>query len=92
MKDVQIQQDSVAWKFFVVVSFVMSLGATSMGILILPVEMWVRGYIAMGLYFTISSCFILSKTLRDAHEADKLVNKISDARTNKMLKEFDVSA
>lgn len=92
MKDVQIQQDSTAWKFFVVVSFVMSLGATSMGILILPVELWVKGYIAMGLYFTISSCFILAKTLRDAHEADKLVNKISDARTKKMLKEFDVSS
>ena len=92
MKDVQIQQDSAAWKFFVVVSFVMSLGATSMGILILPVELWVKGYIAMGLYFTISSCFILAKTLRDAHEADKLVNKISDARTKKMLKEFDVSS
>lgn len=92
MKDVQIQQDSAAWKFFVVVSFVMSLGATSMGILILPVELWVKGYIAMGLYFTISSCFILSKTLRDAHEADKLVNKISDARTKKMLKEFDTDS
>ncbi|MEM7346150.1 MAG: YiaA/YiaB family inner membrane protein [Chloroflexota bacterium] len=93
MKDVRaIQQDSPAWKFFVVVSFVIALGSTSLGVLILPIDFWVKGYIAMGLYFTLSSTFILSKTLRDSHEASKLVNKISEARTSKMLKDFDLDS
>ena len=86
-----IQQDSPAWKFFVIISFVVSLGATTLGLLILPVDFWVKGYMAMGLYFAVSSTFILAKTLRDAHESDKLVNKITEARTEKMLKEYELA-
>ena len=93
MKNVNtIQTDSPAWKFFVIVSFVASLGATSLGLLILPVDFWVKGYMAMGLYFTVSSTLMLSKTIRDAHESDKLVNKISEARTEKMLKDYDLAS
>ena len=87
-----IQEDSAAWKFFVIVSFIASLSATSLGILILPVDFWVKGYIAMGIYFTLCSTFMLSKTLRDAHEAHKFINQINEARTNKILKEFDTTA
>ncbi len=92
MKSAQMTQDSAAWKFFVIVSFMASIGATSLGILILPVDLWVKGYIAMGMYFTVSSCFILSKTLRDAHEAERLVNRIKDARTEKMLNDYDIKS
>lgn len=92
MKNAQtIQQDSAAWKFFVVTSFALALATTSLGVLVMPVELWVKGYIAMGIYFTISSTFMLSKTIRDGHESEKLVNRISEAKTEKMLKEFDVT-
>lgn len=93
MKPVQtVQEDSAAWRFFVIVSFMASLGATSLGVLILPVDFWVKGYIGMGIYFTICSTFMLAKTLRDAHEADKLINRISEARTEKMLKDFELTS
>jgi hypothetical protein len=42
----------------------------------------------MGLYFTVSSAFGLAKTLRDAHESSRIVAKISEAKTEKMLREF----
>ena len=42
----------------------------------------------MGLYFTVSSAFALAKTLRDAHESQRIVAKISEARTEKMLREL----
>ena len=86
-----MQKDSQAWRYFVILSFVASVGATSLGVLILPVDLWVKGYMAMGLYFTIASTVMLSKTLRDAFEADKLINKISEARTEKMLKEYELT-
>ncbi len=92
MKAETIQQDSAAWRLFVVVSFMLSLGATSLGLMIVPVDLWVKGYLAMGLYFTVSSTFILSKTIRDAHESGKLINKISEARTEKMLKDFELKS
>ncbi len=92
MQNAQIQQDSTAWKFFVVISFIFALATTSFGVLILPVELWVKGYMAMGLYFSMASSFMLAKTIRDAHESDKLVNKVNNARTSKMLNEFDIDS
>jgi hypothetical protein len=31
---------------------------------------------------------MLSKTLRDDHEAQRLMNRINEAKTNKILKEY----
>ena len=93
MKDAQaIQQDSPGWMLFVVLSFMISISATSLGVLILPVDLWVKGYIAMGMYFTISSSFMLAKMLRDNHESNKLITKLDSAKTQKMLKELDLAS
>ena len=92
MNDNNILQDSAAWRFFVMLSFGASIGATSLGLLLLPVDIWIKGYMAMGIYFAIASTVMLSKTLRDKHEADKLVNRISEARTEKMLKDFELTS
>ena len=83
--------DSVAWRYFVLTSFLFSVGATSFGLLLLPVDMWVKGYMAMGLYFALASTVMLSKTLRDDFESKKLINKINEAQTKKMLKEYDLA-
>lgn len=87
-----IQQDSPAWIFFVKLSFGVSLLTTSLGIFYLPAALWIKGYLAMGLYFTIASAITLSKTLRDEHETRKLVKKLSEAKAEKMLKEYDLAA
>jgi hypothetical protein len=93
MKDYgPIQKDSPIWVFFVRLSFFISLLATSFGIFLLPVDFWAKGYIAIGLYFTVNTSFTLAKTLRDEHEANKLINKINEVKTEKMLREFDLSA
>ena len=38
------------------------------GILYLPVDLWTKAFFAMGLLFTIGSCFGLAKTVRDEAE------------------------
>lgn len=60
---------SAAWKFQVWVSFVASCCVTSLGILYLPVDIWTKAFLGMGLLFTVGSCFSLAKTVRDEHEA-----------------------
>lgn len=60
-----------AWRFQVWASFVIACGATAAGIVYLPVDLWTKGFIGMGLLFTIGSCFSLAKTIRDEHEAEK---------------------
>jgi len=83
------QRDSASWLFFVRAAFGISLASTITGLLYLPVDMWVKGYMAMGLFFTIGSTITLSKTLRDEHEAKRLLNRIAEAKTSKLLKEYD---
>ena len=87
MESIQMQ-DTGAWRFQVILAFVIALGLTTGGIFFLPVTLWVKGYLMMGLYFTVSSAFALSKTLRDAHESNRIVAKISEAKTEKMLREL----
>jgi len=57
----------------------------------MPADMWIKGYLLMGMLFTVGSTFTLAKTLRDQHEAQKLIHKISNAKTEKMLKELEMS-
>lgn len=84
-----IQKDTAAWQLFVWVNFTLAVMATGFGVLFLPIDFWFKGYIAMGLLFTIGSTFSLAKAIRDEHEAKKLINKIEQARTEKILKELN---
>jgi hypothetical protein len=85
-----VQRDTQAWIFQTWASFLIAVSATGLGILYLPVDGWIRGFLAMGLLFTIGSCFTLSKTIRDNHEAGRLLNRISDAKTERILREFEM--
>lgn len=55
------------------------------GILFLPLDWWAKGYLAMGCVMLVQSCITMTKTVRDMHEATKLVNRIEDARTERLL-------
>jgi hypothetical protein len=81
------QPHSTAWVQFTYLSFFGSIGMLVLGIFFLPLDLWVRGYLAMGLTMSIQSCITMTKTLRDMHEASKLVNRIEDARTERLLME-----
>lgn len=90
METPQLQQDSVGWRFFVQASFVMSLALMTVGIWQLPVNMWIRGFLGMGLFFTVSSTIVLTKTMRDDHEAQKLIKRLTNAKTEKMLQDYEI--
>ena len=90
--NINIQQDSPAWVAYVKVAFLLALGAMAAGIVFMPGELWVKGYFAMGMLFLVASTVALSKTLRDEHEAKRLITKINEVKTQKILKEFDAAA
>jgi hypothetical protein len=83
------QRNTAAWVFQTWASFTLSIGATIVGILYVPVDAWVRGYLAMGLVFTVGSTLSLAKTVRDQHEAGKLVNRLAEAKAEKMIRELE---
>ena len=50
-----------------------------------PVDIWIKAYFAMGAALLIQSAITMTKTLRDVHEGGKLVNRIEDARAERLL-------
>ncbi len=55
------------------------------GIFALPLDWWIRAYFAMGVAMLVQSAFTLSKTIRDLHETNRMINRIEEARTEKLL-------
>lgn len=83
------QLHSSAWVAQTWISFVAAVGVTTMGIWFLPVDVWVKAFMGMGLLFTVGSTFSLSKTLRDVHESESLRKRIDEARVNRIIAEHD---
>lgn len=87
-----INQDSntAAWIFQVWASFVIATSATTIGIAYAPIDnAWVRGYLAMGLLFSVGSSFSVAKTTRDLHESKKVISRIDEAKLERLLAEYD---
>ena len=82
-----VQPHSSAWVSFTYASFGLALLMVAAGIFFLPVEMWIKAYLAMGVIMLVQSCVSATKTARDMHEAGKLVNRIEEAKTERLLME-----
>jgi len=80
---------SPAWVFQSWVSFAVSTLATALGIYCLPDDGWVKGFLTMGLLFTVGSSLSLAKTVRDLHDAHRLTARIDEARVSKLIAEHD---
>ena len=76
---------SHAWIIFTYVSFAAALAMVVGGIVLMPLDLAMKGYLAMGVVMLIQSCMTLTKTIRDNDEAGKLVNRIEDAKTEHLL-------
>ncbi len=88
MQQMGTQKDSNAWILQTWMAFVLSIGMTTVGIVNLPVDVWVKGFMGMGLGFTVGSTFSLAKTQRDLHESTKLTSRIEDAKVEQVLSQY----
>ena len=88
----QTVQHSSAWVTFTYVSFGASAFMVALGVYFLPVDLWIKGYLAMGILMLVQCCVTLTKTVRDMHESGKLVNRIEDAKAERILMDFNKAA
>jgi len=79
------QPHSGAWVSFTYASFLAAAVMVGAGILFLPLDWWAKGYLGMGVVMLVQSCVTMTKTVRDMHEASRMVNRIEDARTERLL-------
>jgi hypothetical protein len=80
-----IERPTGAWVNFSYISFAVSILMVGGGIASLPLDWWVRAYFAMGMLMVVQTCFTLAKNIRDVHEAGRMINRIEEARTEKLL-------
>ncbi|MDB9528152.1 YiaA/YiaB family inner membrane protein [Oscillatoria sp. CS-180] len=78
-----------AWIAQTWISFAIALSATATGIFYLPVNGWLKGYLGMGMLFSIGSTISLSKTVRDIEESKRITNRIDEAKLERLLADYD---
>jgi hypothetical protein len=86
------QENSPAWVLYTSISFATAFGLTLTGLALLPVERWMQAYCFMGVFFLVGSSVTLTKTIRDQQEVKRLRNRIEDAKTERLLREFEPAA
>ena len=78
-----------AWVMQTYVSFLVSVTATIIGIFYMPGDRWLKGYLGMGVMFSLASTASLAKTLRDVDEAKTMMSRIDEAKLERLLAEYD---
>jgi hypothetical protein len=81
----QAIQHSSSWVTFTYATFIAAVVMVAGGIILMPLDIWMKGYFAMGVAMLIQSCVTVTKTIRDVHESSKLVNRIEDAKAERLL-------
>jgi len=71
------------------VSFGISLLAACIAIVYLPAGGWIRAFLALSLLYVVTSAFTLAKCVRDQQETHGMVNRVDQARLDKLLAEHD---
>lgn len=71
------------------ISFGIALLSMVFAICYLPVDNWVRAFLALGTLFLTTSSFTLAKCVRDAQENQAVAARLDQARVDKILAEHD---
>jgi hypothetical protein len=80
-----LQKHSSAWVSFSYLSFGFAAVMLATGLYMMPLDLWGKGYLTMGIIMLVQATVTVTKTLRDNQESEKLVRKIEDAKTEKLL-------
>ncbi len=71
------------------IAFALALFALVAGIYFLPVDGWMRAFLAVSALFVVSSSFTLAKVVRDQQELSAVTARLDQARVDKLLAEHD---
>ncbi|PZS15772.1 MAG: hypothetical protein DLM57_11915 [Pseudonocardiales bacterium] len=72
-----------------VISFGLALFSIVVGEFYLPVNNWMRAFLALATLFLVTSSFTLAKCIRDQQESGTVVSRLDQARLERLLAEFD---
>ncbi|MFC5745165.1 YiaA/YiaB family inner membrane protein [Actinomadura rugatobispora] len=86
-----VKSSATTTAFFVqsVISFAASSAGVALGVVYMPVDAWMRAFLALGLLYVITSTFTLAKCVRDRQESQSITTRVDQARLDKLLAEHD---
>ena len=87
----RFNEHSKPWLMFCYASFFGACAIVGVGIFLIPVELWVRAFLWIGMVLLVQSSINVTKTLRDNHESDRLIARIDDAKTEKLIRDVSES-
>ena len=70
------------------ISFIVSFAGMLLGLIYLPLDFYPKAFLGMTYLFSISSCFVVSKVVRDKQEQQDFVKKIELAKTEQMISKY----
>jgi hypothetical protein len=85
--DIPAIRNSQAWNLFTYASFIVAAAMMAGGIYFLEASFAAKGFYSMAAIMLVHTSVSITKTLRDNDEASKLINRIEDAKTEKLLME-----
>lgn len=74
---------TLAW-----ISFGVSFVGMVVGLIYLQMDIYQKAFIGMTYLFSISSCFVLAKVVRDKQEGEDYVKKIEHAKNEQMISKY----
>ena len=82
---------SDAWTMFTILSFALSASMMAGGIYFLEASFAAKGFYAMSAIMLVHTSISITKTLRDVEESKRMINKIEDAKTERLLMDMQRS-
>ena len=78
-----------AWTLFTIAAFAIAAAMMAGGIYFLEASFAAKGFYAMSAIMLVHTAVTITKTFRDMEESRRLINRIEDARTEKLLMETE---
>jgi len=72
-----------------VISLGVAVVAVGIAITYLPADRWVRGFLALGMLYVVTSSFTLAKCVRDRQEVGSVLSRVDEAKLERFLAEHD---
>jgi hypothetical protein len=82
-------KDSNAWKSFTMVSFGIATVMMAGGIYFMDAGFAAKGFYAMSAIMLVHTSITITKTLRDEIEAERFINRVEDAKAEKLLTDIN---
>jgi hypothetical protein len=84
-----IPKNTNAFYMQAAISFAVALLTMVFSVFYLPVDVWIRAFLGLGIMYLTTSAFTLAKCVRDAQENQAVYARLDQARVEKILAEHD---